>query len=85
MYALSRNQIAAMVYDEAKNDWMWIPDDELPEKIEFKFRDLTDTKSIGPVASPNSEHKDEYPTNNQIWQGINNNLYSLHLHLFLFK
>jgi len=70
MYALTRNQISAMIFDEAKNRWMLILDSDLPNKSEFSFKDLTGTKSIGPLASPEAGHEDEHTQNNQLWQGI---------------
>jgi len=69
MYALARNQIAALRFDEARDRWMFIPDSDLPNKSEFAFKDLTGTKSIGPLASPDAGHEDEYTQNNEIWQG----------------
>lgn len=73
LYGLARNQITAMVFDDNSNDWFPIPDNELPNKNEFTYKDLTGTTSVGPLPSPSADHHDTL--NNNIWQGTGDGLY----------
>jgi len=73
LYGLARNQITAMVFDNDDDDWYPIPDQHLPDKSQFLFKDLTGTTKIGAISSPSTDHEDN--NNGDKWQGTGDGLY----------
>ena len=67
MYALARNQITPMKYESSSDDWYPVPDNELPQKSSFTFKDVSAANNIGASQSPDTNFEDNDSTH--YWQG----------------